>query len=251
MSKQILLIDNDEATRALFESFLMDAGWEVISTDYPHVDLAVVQEFKLDLIILDFNPLQAEAGWSFLQLLKMDASTAAIPILVCLTASPLARAIEGYLAARQIHIVRNPFDVQTFLLALRKILTVNPILPILVVDDNEDHLEAVTTLLELEGYGVVMARNGQLALDAVALAPYALILTDISMPVMTGLEFLAAYAQQSKVHAPVIIISAEAEIPTESLPAFVVKTVRKPFRLHELLSLVREYAQPIMPRSEG
>ena len=94
------------------------------------------------------------------------------------------------------------------------------------------------------------ARDRQVALDASALTRYDLILTDISMPVMTGLEFLAIYAQQPGVHSPVIILSAEAEINTKGLPSFVVKILAKPFRLHELLALVREYAQPILPKPE-
>ncbi|MEO8392097.1 MAG: response regulator [Chloroflexota bacterium] len=206
-------------------------------------------QLKPDLIILDLNLGQVEAGWSFLQLIKMEPATAAIPIIVCTTANPLAREIEGYLVSRQIRIVRNPFDVQTFLLAIRKILMAEPLLPILVVDDNEGHTDAVTTMLELEGFEAATAPNGQLALDAMTLTHYALILTDISMPVMAGFEFLVAYAQQPGIHSPVIIVSAEVEIPTESLPEFVVKIIRKPFDLRQLLAVVREYVQPILPKS--
>src|SRR5207248_7469114 len=72
----------------------------------------------------------------------------------------------------------------------------NHSLPILVVEDSESLREALTTVLGLEGYPVVTAVNGLLALDAVSHADYCLILLDIAMPVMDGFEFLVAYGRQ-------------------------------------------------------
>ena len=59
--------------------------------------------------------------------------------------------------------------------------------PILVVEDTEDLREGLATVLRLEGYHVVTADNGLLALDAVYDAEYCLILLDIAMPIMDGL----------------------------------------------------------------
>jgi CheY-like chemotaxis protein len=89
------------------------------------------------------------------------------------------------------------------------------------------------------------ASNGLLALNAVAQARYALILLDISMPVMNGLEFIRAYAQQPGPHSPIIIFSAKADIMTERLPEFVMDVLPKPFELSQLIQLVNKYAQPV------
>jgi CheY-like chemotaxis protein len=119
------------------------------------------------------------------------------------------------------------------------------ILPILVVDDTEDLLESMATVLQLEGYPVVTAPNGLVALETVSRGDYSLILLDMSMPVMNGFEFLSAYGRQLRPHTPVIILSADTEIDTHVLPSFVVDVISKPFSIMYLLSQVGKYAQPI------
>src|SRR5581483_12505121 len=108
-------------------------------------------------------------------------TTAVIPVIICTTALSLSLEIEGYLVARHIRIVRKPFDINAFIPIIRKNLTPELVLPILVVEDNEDLSETVTTILGLWGYLVATASNGRLALDAVTQARYGLILLDITM----------------------------------------------------------------------
>jgi CheY-like chemotaxis protein len=245
MSKRILVIDDDEATQELFKFFLTDEGWEVYSYDYAHTNPEVVQHLTPDLIILDLNLAQSGIGWSFLQLLKMEDTTAAIPVVICTTAPTLTHEIEGYLASRHISVIRKPFDIDDFIVTIRKNFTSEPVLPILVVEDNEDIAENVMTFLEFSGYIVEVVTNGLLALDAVAKGQYALILLDISMPVMNGFEFLAAYAQQPGLHCSVIILSAEADLKLEPLPDFVMAVLPKPYELHDLLNAVSQYTHPV------
>ncbi|MEP6986020.1 MAG: response regulator, partial [Chloroflexota bacterium] len=92
---------------------------------------------------------------------------------------------------------------------------------------------------------VVTADNGLVALDTVSRADHCLILLDMMMPVMNGLEFLRAYEQQPRPHAPVIVLSAEQDIRSRGLPAFVVDVLPKPFPIAHLLSRVSEFAQPV------
>jgi CheY-like chemotaxis protein len=245
MSQRIMVVDNDEATQELFEILLADEGWEVFSYDYTHANLEVTQQLMPDLIILDLNMVQAGAGWSFLQLLKMEDATAVIPVVICTTAVILSLEIEGYLAARHISVVRKPFDIDAFILIIRKNLTPELVLPILVVEDNEELSDTVTTILQLWGYLVATASNGRLALDAVTQSRHALILLDITMPVMNGLEFLAAYAQQPEPHSPVIIFSAQSDLVSKDLPNFVMDVLPKPFELSQLVTIVSKYAEPV------
>ena len=61
---------------------------------------------------------------------------------------------------------------------------------ILVVEDSPDTLELMTVLLELEGFKVVAAENGQVGIElAKAESPH-LIITDINMPVLNGTEMI-------------------------------------------------------------
>jgi adenylate cyclase len=80
---------------------------------------------------------------------------------------------------------------------------------ILVVDDNEMNRDVLSRRLEKQGYIVVTAEDGQVALDLLRRDPFDLILLDIMMPRMNGyqvLENLKANPLQRSI--PIIVISA-------------------------------------------
>ncbi len=253
---RIMVIDNDDTIRDMFDFMLGDEGYETFPYRFADASLDVVQAVHPDLIILDLNVVQGGMGWSFLQLLKMEDKTAAIPMLVCTTATRLSLDIEGYLAARHIAIVRKPFDLASFLLVVRQaFVPVNGMpfprrLPILLIEDEIELQTAISTILQLEGYQVENAANGLIALDAVLHGQYSVIILDIAMPVMDGREFLAAYALQSGEYSPIIVYSAGPALMTEIFPSFVMDRLSKPFEVDELLRLISKYAQPV-PGTSG
>jgi adenylate cyclase len=80
---------------------------------------------------------------------------------------------------------------------------------ILVVDDNEMNRDVLSRRLEKQGYTVVTAEDGQIALDLLRRDPFDLILLDIMMPRVNGyqvLENLKANPLQRSI--PIIVISA-------------------------------------------
>lgn len=80
---------------------------------------------------------------------------------------------------------------------------------ILVVDDNEMNRDVLSRRLEKQGYTVVTAEDGQVALDLLRRDPFDLILLDIMMPRVNGyqvLENLKANPLQRDI--PIIVISA-------------------------------------------
>jgi len=74
------------------------------------------------LIILDFIFGERKLGWQMLQLLKMQRSTASIPIIICTAAESAVRDQEGYLVSQGIQIVYKPFDIDVLLLAIKRAL---------------------------------------------------------------------------------------------------------------------------------
>ncbi|MEP7284849.1 MAG: response regulator [Chloroflexota bacterium] len=254
MPAHIMVIENDKHVQNLFMSILTHAGWQVFSEGYATINLAVVQQFNPDLIILAFDTPHNGVDWAFLQQLKMDDSTAAIPVLVCAAPNSLPSHIAGYLAGRNIRIIHKPFAAAPFIQIIQEILTTaslvyetaahNSALLVLVVEDNVDLCEMVTLVLKLEGYLVMTAANGKLALETVAVVQHRLILLDLNMPVMNGFEFLAAYTRQPGPHCPVIICSATSDnINPAALPPFVVGTLPKPYHIGYLRTLVKETIQ--------
>ncbi len=254
MAARIILIDNDKAVREFLTLGLTDEGWEVFSYAYAQIDLAALKQLHPDLFILDFNVRDSGTGWEFLQLLKMEDTTANLPILIITTAFQLPAEVKGYLLARHISVTQKPFELDLFIPLVQNtldlasqaglILSGARSLPILVVEDDEAMREALAIILRLEGYQVVTAGDGLVALNAVSHAEHCLILLDMVMPIMDGFEFLKAYEWQQRPHTPVVILSGEEDLLIRTLPPFVIDVIFKPYEISHLLQVVEKYAQP-------
>jgi adenylate cyclase len=86
---------------------------------------------------------------------------------------------------------------------------------ILVVDDNASNRDVLARRLTREGHKVLTAANGMAALDFVAREDFDIILLDLIMPGMNGLEVLRRLkAAERTSHIPVIVISALDELDT-------------------------------------
>jgi CheY-like chemotaxis protein len=87
---------------------------------------------------------------------------------------------------------------------------------ILVVDDDPDIRETFETLLDMEGYRVRTAGDGRAALEALEKEPARLVLLDLMMPVMNGLETLARIRGSPRLSSiPVIVITAFGRMAKE------------------------------------
>jgi len=112
---------------------------------------------------------------------------------------------------------------------------------ILVVEDDADILELSCDLLEGAGYTVAPARNGDEALLLLATLTPALILTDLMMPVMDGLEFvLRLRGRPELAMIPVVLITGSTDKLTEEMRGQFDRCLSKPISPPALLDLVSE-----------
>lgn len=90
---------------------------------------------------------------------------------------------------------------------------------ILIVEDDREIRESLSELLELEGYRTAAAADGGDALNYLAKQPAPhLILLDLMMPVMNGLEFRRQQLlDRDLATIPVIVLTAGREVPLENL----------------------------------
>jgi len=118
---------------------------------------------------------------------------------------------------------------------------------ILVVEDETELREMVTFTLEIEGYSVIGAANGMEAFEALANEQLDLVLLDMMMPAISGLEVLQHIRQTSNL--PVIILSAMAseENRVRGLQLGADDYVTKPFSPRELVARI----QALLRRAQG
>lgn len=110
----------------------------------------------------------------------------------------------------------------------------------LVIDDDPGVREVLKLALVLEGFDVVEAESGDVAVAAATTHAFDVAITDLKMPGMSGLETLAALRQIDP-SLPVIIASGflAEEVAAECLSLGALACIRKPFDLEDLLSLVQ------------
>lgn len=111
---------------------------------------------------------------------------------------------------------------------------------ILVVDDIEDNLFLLRTVLETEGYEVETAGNGGSALAKVESAPPDLILMDVMMPDMNGYEVTKKIRQNPALPLmPILIVTAYDTLQTsQGLTLEPSNFIRKPIEFDQLLTKV-------------
>jgi len=116
-------------------------------------------------------------------------------------------------------------------------------LKVLVVDDHPINLKLATALLQKMGHEVVQAVNGRLALEAVQAQAFDLVLMDLHMPEMDGLEstrlIRALSAPRGQVPVVALTANALAEAQREAEQAGVNGFLTKPLKVQELQAVVR------------
>jgi PAS domain S-box-containing protein len=125
---------------------------------------------------------------------------------------------------------------------------------ILLAEDNTDMREYVRRLLQEDGYEVHAVDNGRAALDLTAKDVYDLILSDVMMPQMDGIQLLNAVRKDPKCKAtPFLLLSARAgeEFRIRGLGAGADDYLTKPFGARELLSRVAAHIDSNSRRRES
>jgi two-component system response regulator RegX3 len=110
---------------------------------------------------------------------------------------------------------------------------------ILLVEDEESFVDALTIGLDREGFDVAVARDGQQAVALFAKETFDIVLLDLMLPKMSGLDVCRQIRASSEV--PIIIVSAKGEEVDMVLMLEIGADdyVTKPYRLRELVARIR------------
>jgi len=121
---------------------------------------------------------------------------------------------------------------------------------ILVVDDEEGARELFSTILTDEGYEVTLANNGEEALALFKNNPFNLVITDIKMPVMDGLQLLQEIRKiGSKTDVIMVTAYGEVESYLKAMSLGAAEYINKPIRIKELKRIVHKVLTQLKARS--
>jgi PAS domain S-box-containing protein len=204
-SQRILVIEDDHATAQLIQSQLSSAGYQVTVCEEPNKAQETAAELQPGAITLDIE-MRPQNGWEVLTKLKQDPRTSHIPLLVV---SIIDQPGMGALLGADEYLVK-PVDKATLLAAIARYVSAKTSPrasgPILVVEDDLPTREFIVEMLTTQGYTVHTADNGAKARTQVAAALPDLVILDLMLPEVSGLELLGEW---------------RASFRTASLPVFV------------------------------
>lgn len=116
---------------------------------------------------------------------------------------------------------------------------------ILVVDDEKDILVTFQDLLEMEGYEVICANNARTALTKFHELKPDIIITDMMMPGMNGMELIQIIRNgDDHPHIPIILMSAMASILHQEVKGWDV-FIKKPSDIEKILDSVQRLLKRI------
>jgi len=202
---RVLVIDDDPEVREWMVEAIGSMGFVVLTASSGPQGLAIAREARPAAIILDVL-MPGMDGWAVLSELKSDSSLAMIPVVM----ATICQEEEMGFSLGAADYLTKPVERERLLAVLRRYCTDADSPSILLVEDDPATRETLRRTVEKEGWTVVEAENGQVALDRLESARPQLVLLDLMMPVMDGFEFLRVMRQREGFGAiPVVVVTSK------------------------------------------
>jgi two-component system alkaline phosphatase synthesis response regulator PhoP len=118
---------------------------------------------------------------------------------------------------------------------------------ILICEDEEIMLTALEFRLRKQGFEVLIAENGKIALEKIKTEKPDLVVADILMPYVTGLELIEFVRKDMRNALPIIVISAleHEDVVLEAFRMGATDFIAKPFKPNELILRIKRIFQEI------
>ncbi|NJN98359.1 MAG: response regulator [Anaerolineales bacterium] len=248
-----LVVEDSESAAEQLERYLQEAKIRVAV--HPQGEGVLNQAVRLSpgVIFLDLL-MPGQTGWEVLAQLKADPRTQDIPVIIVSVVDERAKG----LAAGAVEYLVKPISRETLRQVMsavvgtpesvREALVIVPETGrirarILLAEDNEINIEVINEYLQDEGYRVVLARNGREALAQATEIRPDLILMDIQMPEMDGLEAIRRLRARAEFATTPIIALTALAMPGDRercLDAGATEYLTKPVSLKRLVELIEE-----------
>lgn len=232
---RVLAIDDNATNRRILEDSLRGFGCAPFVASSGEQGLAILKQAAeadspIDLLLLDVQ-MPGMSGLDVLAQIRQTPQLGGLPVVMLTSVDNLASVThhqnlgwsayltkpikQSQLLTAIIEVMAQPANQQTRpaqLSPTAPAVAETPLsLRILLAEDNEINRRLAITLLKREGHEVVTAENGRVALDKLREESFDLVLMDVQMPVMDGLEATAAIRAEPRwQHIPIVAMTAHA-----------------------------------------
>jgi signal transduction histidine kinase/DNA-binding response OmpR family regulator len=260
MFQKILVIEDSPVEVEHLTRYLNELNIQVVVYPQGKGVVPKVVELQPDIILLDLL-LSGVSGWVVLKQLKDDPRTKDIPVIIISVVDeqsqglalgaagylvkPISRQQLQYMLGRAAYLQAETQQALAVSLEVEGKVA-SPL--ILLAEDNEATIETLADYLEDKGYRLVIARNGFEAIERAQEEGPALILMDIQMPKLDGLEAIRYIRADAHLkHIPIIALTALAMAGDQErcLAAGADDYMSKPVSLKNLVSLIKAHLEPV------
>lgn len=200
----VLVIDDDAVTLELMMTFLRKEGFDLVITE--DIDAGVQKARELQPAVIIMNLAIRLDGWAVMETLQSFDELRDIPIIVF---SPEDEREKCFALGASECLVK-PLDWDHVIALLDKYKV--PRLPpsILLVEDDMNNREMMSRILGKEGWSVILAGNGNIALERLREAIPRLILLDLRLPEMDGFELVSEIRRHDEwCSIPIVVLTAK------------------------------------------
>ncbi len=237
---RILVVEDEASDARVLEGLLGRSGHRVRIEATAEAALGALAEARFDCVIVDLR-LPGMSGAELVDAMRADRTLRRTRIVV-LTAIALDRAAHASLEAKvDLLLEKRVMTDGGFLDAIGSLVASQPGGRVLVVDDNEANRRVARAMLESAGHAVEEATSGEDALERIAATPPDVVLMDVRMPGLSGLEVTARLSGRDETRRlPIVAVSAQAMRGDKerALAAGCIDYVTKPVARNELLRAV-------------
>lgn len=202
----VLVVDDDPSMRELLRRYLVGEGHTVLEARSGAEGVRLAELHRPDVICLDAVMPEMD-GWSTLRVMKSRSSTADIPVVMVTMIDDRSR---GIVLGAADYLVK-PIRKDVLLTSIRRLQPQRR--PVLVVEDDRLTREMTSRMLRSEGYEVMEAENGRVALERIAEQLPSVVLLDLMMPELDGFQVVTEIRRNPEwADLPIVVLTA-MEIP--------------------------------------
>jgi len=236
---KMLIVDDSAVVRKSLTKLLEEMGAQVTAAEDGEQGLEAALTKQFDLIITDVE-MPKMGGYTLCLKLKNNPSTRGIPIIILSTQDSEEAIERGFQAGATAYLSKSE-AMSKLKKTIGEVLDKSSFMherTILVVDDSKTIRFLVEKGLSEAGFHVLTATNGKEALDMIKIKEPDLILSDINMPEMNGIEFCKQVKADSDWAAvPFVVMSSHSErsLVRGMIDQGATTYIVKPFNLDQLV----------------
>ena len=244
--RRTLVVEDSRTVSDQLRRYLEELDSEVLVLPHGTGAATQAEAFRPDAILLDIY-LPDESGWEVLEELKANPLTSDIPVVIISDADERERGLQAGAAEYVVKPVSRMQLRAAMMLVLGSHIEETHAKAgrpsVLLAEDNEMNIVSITDYLEAKGFQVRVARDGVDALEALATERPDLVLMDIQMPRMDGLEAIRKIrADDALRDLPIIALTALAMSGDEQRirEAGADEYVSKPVHMKQLVATIEK-----------